>query len=136
QINSISSISSLTGNTGVRNDGCIDQYSFSATINFGGSLTHVSNTERTAQVTGQSSCIPIRFCQTNPSSYTNTACDVVTGILVNPFVEGIRGNYRPLSSYVYNKGERINDTASSLLPLRISGFYNDQFRPFWVCPAF
>src|SRR6185503_10568006 len=36
----------------------------------------------------------------------------------------------------YNKGERINDTASSLLPLRISGFYNDQFRPFWVCPAF
>ncbi len=136
-IESITSISASANKNDAENAGCPDQYAFTANINFGGSgITYVSNSERTAQVVGQSSCIPLFTCRTNPSSYNTSACDVVTGISVNPYVEGIRGNFRPLADYVFNIGERINSTAAGPLPLRENGFYNDHFRPFWVCAAF
>jgi len=135
-INSISTISSASNTIASGNLGCEDNYSFSAEINFAGEgVTYVTSAERSARIIGQSSCIPLILCQPNPSSYSHSACDMVTGIPVNPYVEGIRGNYRPLATYVYNNGERISSSASSPLGLNESGFY-ENFHPFWDCRAF
>lgn len=112
-----------------RSTDCIDNSSFHVGINFKG-----GNSDR--DVRGFCPCIPLDTCHQNPFPYSSSFCDMVSGIPVNPYVEGILGNYRPLATYVYNIGERISSTTSGPLPLRVSGFYDDQFRPFWVCAAF
>lgn len=68
-----------------------------------------------------SECFEIATCEETPLE-TEVSCELLPGEIVNPFINGIRGNWRMNKKYTYQT-ERVTGNISG------SGYYNE-FTPF------
>lgn len=85
-----------------------------------------------------SSCWPIGTC--TPATPTTTQCGKIAGDIVNPYFEGLRGNWRPLRSHTYLADRSQTSATNNNLDIRKDGTIitydlnnNNQiaFQPFW-----
>ncbi len=85
-------------------------------------LVHFINGDTATIQTSESDFNPAALCFDGQGF-----CGPEIGDEVNPYIEGVRGNYRPTSSYVYYSDNAR--TASDLVNTRTNGQYN--FARFW-----
>ncbi len=68
--------------------------------------------------------------------YASVLCNVTDGDVINPFVNGIRGNWRPSKSYTYKHVPRIQSpvNGSNEVDIANKGYYSE-FDQFWNKPV-
>ncbi len=91
----------------------------------------VVNKSRTVRVAGHSGCFPIATCKEEPLESYFT-CNLVPGDVVNPFVNGIEGIWRPYKEYDYHTSRvtgRIPEAGhyKDFTPFTWSGKPSDQW---------
>ncbi|MBL7798786.1 MAG: hypothetical protein JNJ90_19970 [Saprospiraceae bacterium] len=75
-----------------------------------------------------SSCIKILDCTEKPAGRSQITCTGGPGAVVNPWLNGILGNWRPAATYKYVTNRRASDNPQE------RGVYED-FAPFWAFPT-
>ena len=101
---------------------CSDIYSLRVKMRFVDPVVAERILEKSVIFT--SSCFPFYTCQPERTIYSPESCGLTEGQIVNPFLTGILGNWRPLNTYKFVTN-RVSGPPSS------SGYY-DQFRNFWT----
>lgn len=81
-----------------------------------------------AKVLSSTECITFRNCQ--EKIFSNAYCTGDTGQIVNPYVQGLLGIWRPNISYAYLVNRTPGAYASVDPELRFDGTY-DTYTPFW-----
>lgn len=84
------------------------------------------------EVIGSTSCFTIANCVVVNNS--SPGCGITTGTTVNPYVQGLRGNWRPVRSYLYQaeREQQLNIRNDGIIITRdhVSGL-PIAFQPFW-----
>jgi hypothetical protein len=83
------------------------------------------------QLRGESPCDTVSICTRTPGELSQ--CGSMPGQAVNPFILGLRGNWRRLRSHAYLVNRNPASTQSSV-STRYDGQYAS-FTPFWLPPA-
>lgn len=87
--------------------------------------------QATAKVEADGFIVPVLITSDVKIQDCSSSTPSMPNLVVNPYVEGIRGNFRPQKSYLY-LGERVQRSSGTdnNLDIREDGQYVD-FNPFW-----
>lgn len=111
---------------------CNDPYRFTFKITYDSPNTSLSN-PRSLTLEGHSECVPTANC-TFPqweADAANSDCSLDNNTGGNPYLNGILGNWRLKSTWVYDTSRvYLNSNTPSE-----QGYYS-HFNPFWNCAAF
>ncbi|MGB0176478.1 MAG: hypothetical protein ACPF9D_04885 [Owenweeksia sp.] len=89
-------------------------------------VRYKDNFEGIVQIQG--TCLNLDYLL-EPISIAN--CDDPSPNLINPFLNGIRGNFRPLNSYTYKTDRQLTASTNNNVDLRHDGIF-DNFHEFWA----
>lgn len=60
-------------------------------------------------------------------------CNTNIGQTINPYVQNLKGNYKPNKSYTYlTKRAKSDNPSTDIVNIRKDGTYEDHFEPFWM----
>ncbi|MBN4061733.1 hypothetical protein JYU20_00870 [Bacteroidales bacterium AH-315-I05] len=100
---------------------CSDVFDFTCTAQLTSGLTVTLN--------GTNTCWPFANCTGVPDQITQ--CGLIPGDIINPYYQGIRGNWRPKKAHLYHD---LREQASAQADISTDGRFNeasDQPVPFW-----
>jgi hypothetical protein len=103
---------------------CGNIFSFRAIVQYVDPIYPGSIVEKNVLLS--SSCFPFFVCNPERTEYVMESCGIGEGDIINPYLTGILGNWKPLSSYKYVTNRTSGSPSDA-------GQY-EQFHDFWNLP--